>query len=154
MLSGNDYIFNTIIPPLQTSTLQNLAVQAWFVTKSGETIPLSSSLKEIDPPRPHDLLTISPMERATVLCSCRASATDSTPNRAFLERSLSLENYNPLMRAEDENGVGISRDRQPSRHRREPRIDLGRAIWGGTFSITRWTGPPRIASESSVFMQL
>ncbi|MBL8815058.1 MAG: hypothetical protein JNL58_03430 [Planctomyces sp.] len=102
VLSGSDYIFHTILPPVPTSTLQNLAVQAWFRTKDGNRIPLSSSLKDISPPKPHDLLMISPLERATTICSCRASTTagQSSANREFLEKSLSLENYNPAFRAE------------------------------------------------------
>lgn len=97
VLSGTDYIFNTILPPLQTSTIQNLAVVGWFRTDT-ERIPLSSSLKELDPPQPHDLLMISPTERATLLCSCSGLPVGLTrsPNKLFLDRALSLENYNPL----------------------------------------------------------
>ena len=103
VLSGGDHIFNTVLPPVQTSNVQNLAVQAWFETKS-QRIPLSSSLKEVDPPKPHDLLMPSPFERVSLLCSCTGSTvfSDSSANKKFLDRKLSLENYNPMQQEEAE----------------------------------------------------
>jgi hypothetical protein len=97
VLSGGDLIFNTILPPMQTSGLQNLAIMGYFRTEK-ELIPLSSSPKETNPPRPHDLLMISPSERASLLCSCTGATTFQSPsaNKIFLDTALSLENYNPL----------------------------------------------------------
>lgn len=96
-LSGTDYTFHALLPPVSTSTIQNLAVLAWFHS-GGKRIPLSSSVKEIDPPVPHDLLMISPNERGTLVCSCRASGNErpSRPAVKYLEDALSLENYNPV----------------------------------------------------------
>ncbi|MCA9037062.1 MAG: hypothetical protein KDA91_18125 [Planctomycetaceae bacterium] len=96
VLSGGDYVFNTILPPVQTSNIQNLAVQAWFQTET-DRYPLSSSLKEVNPPKPHDLLMPSPYERVSLLCSCTGNTVfgSSSANKSFLDRALSLENYNP-----------------------------------------------------------
>ncbi|MFO0428421.1 MAG: hypothetical protein ACK526_17770 [Planctomyces sp.] len=95
-LRDTDYTFQTILPPLRTSDTQNLAIVAWFVT-SEERIPLSSSLKELYPPVPHDLLMVSPEERACLVCSCHGGLAGEEPslNRMFLNEALALENYNP-----------------------------------------------------------
>ena len=109
VLSGGDQVFNAVLPPLQTSNVQNLAVQAWFETES-QRIPLSSSLKEVDPPRPHDLLMPSPFERVSLLCSCTGNAVfgSASANKIFLERQLSLENYNPLQQVSQADEVNES----------------------------------------------
>ncbi len=97
VLSGADQTFHALFPPVQTGLMQNLAVMAWFRTADGR-IPLSLSRKEINPPLPHDLLMISPRERGTLMCSCSGltSLQKSAPGQKFLNRALSLENYNPL----------------------------------------------------------
>ena len=109
VLSGGDQVFNAVLPPLQTSNIQNLAVQAWFETES-QRIPLSSSLKEVDRPRPHDLLMPSPFERVSLLCSCTGDVvfTSASANKTFLDRQLSLENYNPLQQVTEADEVAES----------------------------------------------
>lgn len=118
-LSGGDYIFNALLPPMQTSGIQNLAVIGWFQTE-GERIPLSSSLKEVNPPLPHDLLMISPSERATLLCSCGGGTVFQAPskNKQLLDRMLSLENYNPVAdRTDPESGdAGRRSSRTPGKN--------------------------------------
>jgi len=97
VLAGQDYIFNTVLPPLRTSSTKNWAIVAWFITKD-ERIPLSSLLDRIDPPEPHDLLITDALERGTLLCSCveEAATSPTSANRRFLETALSLDNYNPI----------------------------------------------------------
>jgi len=95
-LSGSDYEFNVILPPLRTGISQNWAIVGYFVTDA-ERIPLSSLRDRFDPPEPHDLLITSPTERGTLICSCSSTGqpNDATPNRKFLESALALDNYNP-----------------------------------------------------------
>ena len=97
VLAGQDYIFNTVLPPLRTSSTKNWAITAWFVTKDGR-IPLSSVQDRIDPPEPHDLLITDALERGTLLCSCvdEVATSQASANRRFLETALSLDNYNPI----------------------------------------------------------
>lgn len=97
VLAGADYEFNVVLPPLKTAVTQNWAVEATFVTEN-ESIPLSSRLAKPVPPEPFDLLTTSPMERGVLLCSCCKDSRrhSGSANRTFLERQLSLDNYNPL----------------------------------------------------------
>ncbi len=109
VLQGTDYIFNTVLPPIEHSHNKQYLVVGWFETDT-ERIPLTADLKMLDPPEPHELLSIGSFERSTLTCSCsgerdyqRASA-----NRAFLNRALSLDNYNPLQRS-DETSQGTRR---------------------------------------------
>lgn len=59
---------------------------------------MSLSRDPDDPAEPHELLSIGAFERATLLCSASGDRNYSrvSGNRAFLNRVLSLENYNPL----------------------------------------------------------
>jgi hypothetical protein len=95
-LSGSDYEFNVILPPLRTGIDQNWAVVGYFVTDT-ERIPLSSLRDRFDPPEPHDLLITSPTERGTLICSCTSTGqpNDATAARKHLESALALDNYNP-----------------------------------------------------------
>jgi hypothetical protein len=95
-LSGADYEFNVILPPLRTGIDQNWAVVGYFVTEA-ERIPLSSLRDRFDPPEPHDLLITSPVERGTLICSCSSTGqpNDATAARKYLESALALDNYNP-----------------------------------------------------------
>ena len=97
VLAGTDYEFNIVLPPLKTAVTQNWAVEAEFVTESG-SIQLSSRAEKPVPVEPFDLLTTSPMERGVLLCSCFKDSRrqSGSANRTFLEKSLSLDNYNPI----------------------------------------------------------
>ena len=99
VLQGTDYIFNTVLPPIEHSHNKQYLVTGWFETDT-ERIPLTADVDMVDPPEPHELLSIGSFERSTVTCSCsgerdyhRASGT-----RAFLNRVLGLDNYNPNSR--------------------------------------------------------
>ncbi|HQZ65553.1 MAG TPA: hypothetical protein PLY87_10780 [Planctomycetaceae bacterium] len=96
-LASADYEMNIVLPPLKTAVTQNWAVEAEFVTKNG-TIPLSARAERPTPVEPFDLLTTSPMERGVLLCSCFKDSrrNSASANRNFLEKALSLDNYNPL----------------------------------------------------------
>lgn len=99
VLQGNDYIFNTVLPPIEHSATKLYQIIAWFETET-ERIPLTSDADQIDPPAPHDLLSISAFERATLMCSCSGERDylKASANRSFLNRRLSLANYNPPRR--------------------------------------------------------
>ena len=103
VLVGQDYQFNAVLPPLQTSTVRNWSIEAVFITESGQ-IPLSSIVDKQNPPEAFDLITSNPAERSVLLCSCSAdpAANRASQNRLFLEKGLSLENYNPLNQTADE----------------------------------------------------
>ncbi len=97
VLAGTDYEFNIVLPPLKTGVKKTWAIDAEFVTEDG-SIPLSARSERLDPPEPFDLLTTSPLERGVLLCSCfkEARRHSGSANRIFLEKELSLDNYNPL----------------------------------------------------------
>lgn len=96
VLQGADYFFNTVLPPIEHSYTKLYQITAWFETAT-ERIPLTSDPDQIDPPAPHDLLSIAAFERATLICSSsgRRDYLKQSGNRAFLSRTLSLANYNP-----------------------------------------------------------
>lgn len=98
-LLGQDYEFRTLLPPLRMPHSQNWAVEAVFVTKDGTRIPLSAIPQQVTPSQPHDLLRLSPMERGVLTCSCAVDPMleKASANRSFLERALSLDNYNPIL---------------------------------------------------------
>ena len=95
-LAGGDYEFNIVLPPLKTTVTQNWAVMASFITEQGR-IQLSSLPDQLRNAEPFDLLTTSPMERSVLLCSCFKDTrrNSESANRQFLEKALSLDNYNP-----------------------------------------------------------
>lgn len=94
VLQGNDYFFNTILPPLPHSTNKSYLVEAWFITDT-QRIPLTADDKRLDPPEPFDLLTVSEFDRDTLLCSCSGALDNEkiSANRRFLNASLSLSHY-------------------------------------------------------------
>lgn len=96
VLQGSDYIFNTVLPPVEHSYNKLFQIVAWFETES-DRIPLTSDPKQVDPPAPHDLLSLSRFERSTLVCSCTGTsdARRASTTRAFLGSRLSLDNYNP-----------------------------------------------------------
>lgn len=96
VLQGSDYIFNTVLPPVEHSYNKLFQIVAWFETDS-DRIPLTSDPKQVDPPAPHDLLSLSRFERSTLVCSCTGAsdARRASTTRAFLGNRLSLDNYNP-----------------------------------------------------------
>ena len=100
VLQGTDYIFNTVLPPIEHSHNKQYLVVGWFETDT-ERIPLTADLDMLDPPEPHELLSIGSFERATVTCSCSGNRDyqRASANRTFLNRALSLDNYNPLQRS-------------------------------------------------------
>lgn len=109
VLAGQDYQFNAVLPPLRTSTARNWAIEAVFVTESGQ-IPLSSIKDKQNPPEAFDLITSNPAERSVLMCSCAADPHLQTPsqNRRFLENALSLENYNPLNQSWDDAAEAVT----------------------------------------------
>jgi len=96
LLSGADYELNIVLPPLKTAITQNWAVMASFITEH-ERIQLTSLPEQPKIAEPFDLLTTSPMERGVLLCSCFKDSrrNSESANRQFLEKALSLDNYNP-----------------------------------------------------------
>ena len=96
VLQGTDYIFNTVLPPIEHSFNKQYLITGWFETDS-ERIPLTADIDMVDPPEPHELLSIGAFERSTLTCSCSGERDyqRASPNRTFLNRALSLDNYNP-----------------------------------------------------------
>ncbi|WP_145944455.1 hypothetical protein [Fuerstiella marisgermanici] len=94
VLQGTDYIFNTVLPPFEHSHNQQYMITCWFDTPEGR---LSLSRDPDDPAEPHELLSIGAFERATLVCSVsgRRDFLKPSKQRAFLDRSLSLEPYSP-----------------------------------------------------------
>lgn len=105
VLQGTDYIFNTVLPPIEHSYNKLYQITAWFETET-ERISLTSDPDQIDPPSPHDLLSISSFERATLMCSCSGERDylKASANRSFLNRRLTLGNYNPPKSAAKKQG--------------------------------------------------
>ena len=97
VLQGTDYFFQTTLPPLEHAFQGQYDIQAWFETES-QSIPLTTDPKQLDPPEPHELLSIGRQERATLLCSCSGEVDyqRASENRRFLNETLSLENYDPF----------------------------------------------------------
>lgn len=95
VLQGTDYFLNLLLPPVAHSWNQQYLITAWFETKDGDRISLS--LDEDNPNEPTELLTPSPMERTTLVCSCSGQVDYQRPsaNLRFLNSRLSLNNYNP-----------------------------------------------------------
>ncbi|MCA9084726.1 MAG: hypothetical protein KDA81_11750 [Planctomycetaceae bacterium] len=96
VLQGTDFFFNTILPPLEHSYNQQYLIVAWFETAE-KRIPLTADPDLLDPPEPHELLTIGLYERANLICSCSGDSDFLKPsaNRLFLNNALSLDNYTP-----------------------------------------------------------
>lgn len=96
VLQGSDYIFDTVLPPLEHPFQQSYAILAWFKTESG-TIPLSSDLRQLDPPEHFDLLTIGPFERQQVLCSVSGERDYQKPGdgRKLISNIIDLADFNP-----------------------------------------------------------
>lgn len=94
VLQGNDYIFNTVLPPFEHSSNKLYQIVCWFDTADGR---MSLSRDVDDPEEPHELLSIGSFERATLIASASGSRDFLTArgNRAFLNNALSLDNYNP-----------------------------------------------------------
>ncbi|MEQ9406425.1 MAG: glycosyltransferase [Fuerstiella sp.] len=99
VLQGSDYIFNTVLPPIEHSANKQYMIVAWFETASGR---LSLSRDPKDPEAAHELLSIGAFERATLICSVsgRRDFQRPSPSRAYLNEALSLENYNPQQTTE------------------------------------------------------
>ncbi|MCA9048325.1 MAG: hypothetical protein KDA89_06330 [Planctomycetaceae bacterium] len=95
-LQGADFFFNTILPPIEHSYNKQYLVTGWFETKT-ERIPLTADPDLLDPPEPHELLTIGLFERATLTCSCSGDSDYLRPsrNRLFLNNVLSPDKYSP-----------------------------------------------------------
>lgn len=93
VLQGNDYIFNTVLPPIAHSHNQLYQIVCWFDTKDGR---LSLSRDVEDPDEPHELLSIGSFERGTLIASVSGDRDYLKPrgNRAFLNNALSLDNFN------------------------------------------------------------
>lgn len=116
VLQGSDYIFNTVLPPVEHSYNKLFQIVAWFETEGGR-IPLTSDPKQVDPPAPHDLLSLSRFERSTLICSVTGMSDARRPSatRAFLGNRLSLDNYNPPDRDVDKTQVeGVVSSQSPS----------------------------------------
>jgi len=115
VLQGNDYFFQAILPPIEHSFGKQYLIVSWFETETGR-IPLSLDPK--NPEEPTELLSIGPGQRATLICSCsgRSDSQRLSANRRFLNRALSLNNYNPLAKdEEDDQESNVSMD-QESQH--------------------------------------
>ena len=96
VLQDTDYIFNTVLPPIEHSYQKQYLVVGWYETDT-QRIPLTADPKLVDPPEPHELLSIGSFERATLICSVSGQSDYQRPssNRAFLDNALSLSNYSP-----------------------------------------------------------
>jgi hypothetical protein len=96
VLQDTDYIFNTVLPPIEHSYQKQYLVVGWYETDT-QRIPLTADPKLLDPPEPHELLSIGSFERATLICSVSGQSDYQRPssNRAFLDNALSLSNYSP-----------------------------------------------------------
>ncbi|MEZ6061214.1 MAG: hypothetical protein R3C19_12690 [Planctomycetaceae bacterium] len=125
VLQGTDYFFRTILPPIEHAFSEQYEIEAWFETDS-QRIPLSSDVRQLDPPEPHDLLSIGAFERAAVLCSCSGQLEPLrlSPARRFLNDALSLDNYNPLPSLRND-GDGGNR----SVGERSRRVQCFSALW-------------------------
>ncbi len=96
VLQDTDYIFNTVLPPIEHSYQKQYLVVGWYETDT-QRIPLTADPKLLDPPEPHELLSIGSYERATLICSVSGQSDyqRSSSSRAFLDNALSLSNYSP-----------------------------------------------------------
>lgn len=94
VLQGNDYIFNTVLPPIEHSHNELYEIVCWFDTKAGR---LSLAQSEDNPEEPHELRSVGTYQRASLLASISGDREylRARGNRAFLNGALSLENYNP-----------------------------------------------------------
>lgn len=118
VLQGSDYIFDIVLPPIEHSYNKLFQIVAWFETEDGK-IPLTADPKQVDPPAPHDLLSLSRFERSTLICSCAGTSDARKPSatRAFLGQRLALDNYNPEDRnadASQPNEQGLMPVRSPN----------------------------------------
>ena len=97
VLQGTDYIFNTVLPPIEHSYQKQYLIVGWYETDT-QRIPLTADPDLIDPPEPHELLSIGSYERATLICSVSGNSDYQTAsrNRVFLNNALSLDNYSPV----------------------------------------------------------
>ena len=96
VLSGRDYEFNMLLPPMRVATRQNFAVRAWFVTKD-DRIPLTSIRGRLNPPEAFDLIMPMANQRGLIVCSiCESPAVSNTspPDRALLENLLTMSEWN------------------------------------------------------------
>lgn len=105
VLQGQDYFFRTTLPPLRHSTTKQYLVVGWFETEAGR-IPLTADPDRLDPPEPHELLTIGKLERATLICavSGQADHLQPSPDMKYLSGALSLDHYNPATGRRDNDG--------------------------------------------------
>ena len=99
VLHGNDYFLSAILPPIPHATAGHHLVAGWFVTES-ETIPLPSDPKFLDPPAPHEILSVYASERSTVIgfYSGRGQYKQESTTERFLKDVLRLDAYNPPAR--------------------------------------------------------
>lgn len=102
VLPGQDYERIILLPPLRMGVQKTWSIMASFTTKEGVQYPLSASATQFNPPMPHELLTTSPLDRGVLVCSCVSKGRIGTgsPTRAFLEKALVLDNYNPATNAD------------------------------------------------------
>jgi len=98
VLQDTDYIFNTVLPPIEHSYQKQYLIVGWYETDD-QRIPLTADPKLVDPPEPHELLSIGSFERATLICSVSGQSDYQRPssNRTFLDNALSLDNYSPVL---------------------------------------------------------
>ncbi|HIF01098.1 MAG TPA: hypothetical protein EYQ63_29830, partial [Fuerstia sp.] len=97
VLQGTDYIFNTVLPPIEHSYQKQYLIVGWYETDT-QRIPLTADPELIDPPEPHEILSIGSYERATLICSVSGHSDyqKASHNRLFLNKALSLDNYSPV----------------------------------------------------------
>ena len=97
VLQGQDYFFRTTLPPLRHSVTKQYLVVGWFETEKGR-IPLTSDPDRLDPPEPHELLTIGDVERATLTCSVSGQSDflRQSVGLKYISGELSLDQYNPV----------------------------------------------------------
>ncbi|MDG1897305.1 MAG: hypothetical protein P8J37_20610 [Fuerstiella sp.] len=109
VLQDTDYILNTVLPPIEHSYQKQYLVVGWYETDT-QRIPLTADPKLLDPPEPHELLSIGSFERATLICSVSGQSDYQSPgpNRAFLNNALSLDNYSPIPNSRNRRNSGPS----------------------------------------------
>lgn len=96
VLSGRDYEFNLLLPPLRVPANQNYAVRAWFVTKD-DRIPLTSIRGKLNPPEAFDLIMPRSNQRGLIVCSICDNPTVKNippPDRGLLENLLTMADWN------------------------------------------------------------
>lgn len=107
VLSGRDYEFNLLLPPLPVPANQNFAVRAWFVTKD-HRIPLTSIRGKLNPPEPFDLIMPKSNQRGLIVCSICDNPTvrnNPPPDREQLENLLTMGDWNGERSSSDAAGA-------------------------------------------------